>query len=196
MISENPTSENDIKRRVGLAMGAIQKLNPIWNSNVIKRPTKLELYRVLVLSIATYGAETWTLKKSDEQRLRVFEMACLRKILGVTRLDKLRNSKIRDNLNYHDDLISTIKTKKPKYFGHIMRMKSSRYPKILLEGNIHGSRPRGRPEKKWLEDIRSFCLDNNIPSVTDAGHLAENRELWRRTLVGKPSPGVSSGGRL
>ena len=66
IISETPTSETDIKRRVGLAMGAIQRLNPIWNSKDIKRQTKL--YRVLVLSIASYGAETWTLKKSDEQR--------------------------------------------------------------------------------------------------------------------------------
>ena len=55
------------------------------NSNVIERLTKLELYRVLVLFIVTYGAETWTLEKSDEHRLRVYEMACLKKILGVTR---------------------------------------------------------------------------------------------------------------
>ena len=77
-----------------------------------------------------------------------------------------------------------------------MRMKYSRYPKILLEGNIHGSSPRGRPDKKWLEDIKSFCLDNDIPSFTAAGHLSQNREHWKRALLGKPSPGVSSGGRL
>ena len=151
------------------AMGAIQKLNPIWNSNVIKRPTKLELYRVLVLSIATYGAETWSLKKSDEQRLRVFEMACLRKILGVTRLDKIRNTRIRERLNYHKDLIASIQIKKLKYFGHITRMKNSRYPKILLEGTIHGTRPRGRPEKKWIDDIKAFCLD--IQTVSSASYV-------------------------
>ena len=63
-------------------------------------------------------------------------MACLRKILGVTRVDKLRNSKIRDKLSYHEDLIFIIKSKKLKYFRHIMKIKYSRYPKILLEGNI------------------------------------------------------------
>ena len=98
VISEVPSSESDIKRRVGLAMGSMQKLNPIWKSKDIRNSTKLELYKVLVLSIASYGAETWTLKKTDEQRLRVFEMACLRKILGVSRMDRLRNTTIRDEL--------------------------------------------------------------------------------------------------
>ena len=60
VISENPTSENDIKRQVGPAMGSMQKLKPIWKSEDIKHSTKPELYRVLVLSIATYGAEIWT----------------------------------------------------------------------------------------------------------------------------------------
>ena len=117
-------------------------------------------------------------------------MACLRKILGVTRLDKVRNTKIREKLNYHRDLIDTVQTKKLKYFGHIVRMQNSRYPKILLEGNIHGTRPRGRPEKKWLDDIKTFCLENDIQSVSTASHLATNRDIWRRTIVGKPSPGV------
>ena len=35
-----------------------------------------------------YGSETWTLKKEDENRLLTSAMICLRKILGVTRLDK------------------------------------------------------------------------------------------------------------
>ncbi|XP_072025202.1 uncharacterized protein [Amphiura filiformis] len=49
-----PSNENDIKRRIGLAMGSMQKLNPIWKPRDIKNSTKLELYRVLVLSIITY----------------------------------------------------------------------------------------------------------------------------------------------
>ena len=141
--------------------GSHPKLNPILNSQVIKRQTKLELHRVLVLSIATYGAETWTLKKSDEQRLRVFEMACLRKIQGVTRLDKIRNTKIWDKLNYHKhdkDLISIIRTKKLKYFGHISRMIDSRYPKIPLEGISMAPDPEEDQTKNGLRTSGIFAL--------------------------------------
>ncbi len=53
VISEIPTSENDIGRRVGPAMGATQKLNSIWKSKDIRNATKPELYRALVLSIIT-----------------------------------------------------------------------------------------------------------------------------------------------
>ena len=53
VISEIPTSENDIKRRVGLAMGAMQKLNSIWTSKDIKNSTKLNLYRVLLRNMDT-----------------------------------------------------------------------------------------------------------------------------------------------
>ena len=198
VISEVPSSESDIKRRVGLAMGSMQKLNPIWKSKDIRNSTKLELYKVLVLSIASYGAETWTLKKTDEQRLRVFEMACLRKILGVSRMDRLRNTTIRDKLHYHTDITDTVRAKKLKYFGHVKRMNNDRYPKILLEGNVDGKRPRGRPGKRWIEEIKQCCVDRNIPSVSAAGHLASNRQQWRLIVngTGKPSPSVASGGRL
>ena len=188
VISDSSSSENDIKRRVGLAMGVVQNLNSIWKSKDIRISTKLELYRVLVLSIATYGSETWTLKKADEQRLHVFEMACLRKILGVTRRDRIRNTKIRDILNYHKELTETIQSKKLTYFGHIKRMNPSRYPKILLEGEIAGNRPRGRPEKRWLDSIKTFCNEAGITPIASAGHLALQRNDWRLLVVGKPSP--------
>ncbi len=112
-------------------------------------------------------------------------MACLRKILGVARRDRLKNTQIREYLKYRIDLTSTIGTKKPKYFGHIKRMRPTRYPKILLEGNVEGNRPKGRPPKKWLDEIKSFTEELNIPSVAAAGHLASNGDLRRRD----PLPG-------
>jgi len=45
--------------------------------------TKLRLYNTPVVSVLLYGAETWTLTKSDEQKLEAFQMSCLRRILGL-----------------------------------------------------------------------------------------------------------------
>ena len=48
------SSENDIKRRIGLATGASASLNTIWVSMDITQETKLRVYRSLVLSNNIY----------------------------------------------------------------------------------------------------------------------------------------------
>ena len=40
------------------------------------------------------GAETWALKKAQENKLNVEEMRMLRWMCGVTKLDKIRNERI------------------------------------------------------------------------------------------------------
>ena len=39
-------------------MGAIQNVNTVWNSHQIETLTKLEIDRVLIISIATYASKT------------------------------------------------------------------------------------------------------------------------------------------
>ena len=62
-IDEDGTSQNDVKRRIGLALGAMHTLHPIWRARNISNQTKIALFKSLVLSIVLYAAETWTLKK-------------------------------------------------------------------------------------------------------------------------------------
>ena len=102
-----------------------------------------------------YGSETWTLRKEDENRLLVFEMTCLRKILGVSRLDKIRNTTIRKSLDLKEDIIIQISQKRLRYYGHIMRMKTKRMPYLTLNGMVQRDRQRGRPVKRWLDSIRN-----------------------------------------
>ena len=42
-----------------------------------------------------YSAETWAVKKAQEQKLDVVEMRMLRWMSGVTKLDRIRNERIR-----------------------------------------------------------------------------------------------------
>ena len=76
--------ELDIKRRINLATGVASSLNTVWESKDISTPTKVRVYCALVLSVLLYNSETWTMRATDEARLRVFEMAVLRWICGVS----------------------------------------------------------------------------------------------------------------
>jgi len=77
--------DGDINRRIGLARTVFQMLKKVWSSTDISYTTKLKVYETIVLSELMYNSETWTLKQTQENRLRVFEMSCLRRIAGVTR---------------------------------------------------------------------------------------------------------------
>jgi len=43
--------------------------------------TKIKLMKALEWPVATYGCESWTLRKNEETRLDEFEMKGLRKVL-------------------------------------------------------------------------------------------------------------------
>jgi len=63
----------------------------MWSSKDLSKDTKIGRYKTLVLSALLYNIETWTLKEKQRQRLRVFKMAWLWRIEGITKRDKIRN---------------------------------------------------------------------------------------------------------
>ena len=115
--------------------------------------------------MAPKSSKTWNVKKEDENRLLTFEMICLRKILGVSKLDRIQNKVIRETLGLEETILDKITTKRLRFFGHINRMKPSRYPNILLNGDVHGDRPRGRPAKKWLDCVKADCAARWMPTI-------------------------------
>ncbi|XP_038050870.1 uncharacterized protein LOC119724021 [Patiria miniata] len=186
-ISESGTCTKDIQHRIGKALGAVQVLHNIWRSKEITNPTKVELYKVLIQSILLYGAETWTLKKVDENRLLTFEMMCLRKILGVTRLDKIRNTSIRQTLGVKNTITELVAKKRLRYFGHVKRMSPMRNPHLVLGSYVHGHRPRGRPAKCWEDCVKSDCQVRGLRSLTEACNLSQDRKTWHNVMDQKPS---------
>jgi len=52
------------------------------NRKITERSAKMQMYKMLIRPAVTYGSETLTLTKSNENLLRIFEMKILLEIYG------------------------------------------------------------------------------------------------------------------
>ena len=77
--------------------------------------------KALVWPVATYACESWTLRKADEMKLTAFENNCARRVLRVPWTAKVTNVAVRERLNEISELLQSIKARKLRYFGHVMR---------------------------------------------------------------------------
>ncbi len=77
-------------------------------------------YRTVVRSALMYGAETWSLKKAQDNKLEVAEMRMLQWMCGVTKLDKIRNEIIRGTPKV-GEITKKVQERRLKWYGHVMR---------------------------------------------------------------------------
>jgi len=166
--------DGDINRRIGLARTVFQMLKKVWSSTDISKTTKLKVFETMVLSVLMYNSETWTLKQTQENRLRVFEMSCLRRIAGVTRKDGIRNKEVCDRVDLLQDVANRIQQRRMQYFGHVQRMDHTRYPKLAPHGYAHRTRRQGRPKKRWIDMVKDDFKQSNI-DIHQATEMTQHR---------------------
>jgi len=54
-------------------------------SNFISKNTMIKICRNIIMPVVLHGCETWSLKLTEERRLREFENMVLKKIFGPKR---------------------------------------------------------------------------------------------------------------
>ena len=74
-------------QKPGLRVGASRKvttnLDSILKSKDIALLTKFHIVKGMIFSVVMYGCESWTIKKTEHQRIDVFELWCWRRLLSV-----------------------------------------------------------------------------------------------------------------
>jgi len=55
----------------------------LLSSRLLSKNLKIKIYRNIILPVVLYGCETWSLKRREERKLRVFENMVLRRILDL-----------------------------------------------------------------------------------------------------------------
>ena len=72
-------------------------------------------------------------------------MTALRLLLGIIKLDKLRNENIREQLSMNETIHQVVEHRQKLWLGHLLRMKDDRIAKSTLVGRTQGTRRFGKP---------------------------------------------------
>ncbi len=89
------------------------------------------------------------------------EMSCLRRILGVTRRERIRNETVGEILHQKETAVDIIQ-KRLQWFGHVTRMGGERIPARAMHSYIKGNISRGRQLKRWLDNVREDLKQQNL----------------------------------
>ena len=133
--------------------------------------------RTLILFIFLYACESWTVTAEIERRIQALEMRCYRRILNISYKDHVTNEEVRNRIQnaigVHDDLLTMVKKRKLRWYGHISR--SSGLAKTILQGTVKGARRTGRQKKRWEDNIKEWTG----MGFGDSLRAAEDREGWK-----------------
>ena len=52
-------------------------------------------YEGVIVPTVLYGAEEWGMRNAERRKVNVLEIKCLRSLVGVSRMDRVRNEEVR-----------------------------------------------------------------------------------------------------
>jgi hypothetical protein len=189
-ISNDAKCSGDVKSRLAMGMAVMVKLTKVWKNKSISTQTKLRLMKSLVWSVATYGCESWTLKKSEEKLIQSFENKCTRKLLRISWTLKLTTEQVYRLARTSPKLLGSIKARKLSYFGHIIRLPQDCIENAIMLGHVEGYRRRGRPRINWIDNILSWSHLSGSYLIA----AARNRRQWRALVHACDQPSRSDVG--
>ena len=82
-ITADGECSHEIKRRLLLGRKVMTNLDSIFKSRDITLLTKVHLVKAMVFPVVMYGCESWTVKKTECQRIDAFKLWCWRRLLRV-----------------------------------------------------------------------------------------------------------------
>ena len=138
-------------------VGAMRK--EVMEQRELRKETKLRVFNAMVVPTLNYDCETWAVQKRHESRLQACEMACLRRVAGVMRLDRVGNDDNHEAMGQRG-VVDMMKERQRRWKEKLEGMNGGRMVKQVYEGGAVGKRPRGRDGMITLNKhtyIRMYC---------------------------------------
>jgi hypothetical protein len=79
-----------------------------------------------------------------------------------------------------ENIVKWIKGQKISWLGHLGRKEEDRMPKMIFSQELDGTRRRGRPRKRWKEEVER---DLHVLGLRRWREMATDRKKWRAVVV-------------
>ena len=112
------------------------------------------LYEEVIGPTALYGAEAWGMRSVERRKVNVLEIKCLRSLVGVSRMDRVRNEDVRRRAGIEMELASRADQRVLRWFGHVERLDDYRMARRVLMAEVSGGWVRGRPRLSWMDGVK------------------------------------------
>ena len=109
-ITADGDCSHEIKKHLLLGRKAMTNLDSVLKSRDITLLTKVYLVKAMVFPVVMYGCESWTIKKTEHQKIYAFEMWTARRSM----------ESILKEISPEHSLERLMLKLKLQYFGHLM----------------------------------------------------------------------------
>lgn len=176
-VSFDGSAKREVQRRIRAGWCAFLRYEEIFCCRKIDMKAKRKLYHSCVLPALLYGAETWSLKTTDYDKLATTQRKMERRMVGTTLLDRKTNDWMRGVTKLIDVRREAV-VRKWKWAKKIAMMATERWARTLTEWQpLNKKRPQGRPRIRWRDDFRQHFGERWMPVAV------EEHRRWRQFML-------------
>ena len=89
---------------------------------------------------------------------------------------KIRTSRELEEMSKGENIVKWIKGQRISWLCHLGRMEDDRMPKKIFTQEVEGARRRGRPRKRWREEVERDLQELGVRRWRE---LVADRKKWK-----------------
>ena len=117
------------------------------------------------------------MRSAEGRKVNVLEMKCLRSLVRVSRMDRVRNEEVRRRAGIESELASRADQRVLRWFGRVKRIDDYRMARRVLTAEVSGGRVRGTRRLGWMDGVK-VALGKRGMTVEAARKIGKSTEPW------------------